>query len=117
MSLFDPGVLRAVVGVGLYGAVLGVFAIAVGAMVRPTAAAITGIIGFVLVLSPLAQLLPGSAGRNVHAYLPTVAGQQVATTSPASQGLPAPWLGFGIFCFRTTVLLLLAAVQLKRRDA
>ena len=54
VSLGDPGVLRAVIGGGLYLAMLGLFALAIGAIVRHTAAAITGVIGFVLVLAPLA---------------------------------------------------------------
>ncbi len=42
---------------GLYLAVLGLFALAIGAMVRHTAAGITGATGFVLVLAPLAPIL------------------------------------------------------------
>jgi ABC-2 type transport system permease protein len=64
ISLSDPGVLRAVIGGGLYLAVLGLFALAIGALVRHTAGAITGVIAFVLVLAPLAQLLPGSLGKH-----------------------------------------------------
>jgi ABC-2 type transport system permease protein len=45
VSLSDPGVLRAVVGGGLYLALLGLFALAIGAVVRHTAAGITGVIG------------------------------------------------------------------------
>jgi ABC-type transport system involved in multi-copper enzyme maturation permease subunit len=61
VSLSEPGVLRAVVGSGLYLAVLGLFALAIGAIVRHTAAGITGVIAFVLVLAPVIQLLPGKA--------------------------------------------------------
>ncbi len=41
VALGDPGVLRAVAGSGLYLAVLGLFALAIGGLVRHTAAAIT----------------------------------------------------------------------------
>ena len=41
-SLGDTSTLRAVFGVGLYLAVLGLMSLAIGAMVRHTAAAITG---------------------------------------------------------------------------
>jgi len=61
VSLSEPGVLRAVVGSGLYLAVLGLFALAIGAIVRHTAPGITGVIAFVLVLAPVIQLLPGKA--------------------------------------------------------
>ena len=90
VGLGDAGVLRAVVGAGLYMAVLGVFSIAVGAIVRHTAGGITGIIGFVLVVAPLASLLPGTIGAHIHAYLPTEAGQLIATVQRASDQLLTP---------------------------
>ena len=67
VAIGDPGVARAVAGAGLYLSVLGLFALAVGALLRHTAAAVTAVIGLVLVLSPLAQLLPGSLGKHVDA--------------------------------------------------
>jgi ABC-type transport system involved in multi-copper enzyme maturation permease subunit len=117
VSLGDPGVLRAVIGVGLYAAVLGVFAVAVGALVRHTAGAIAGLIGFVLVLSPLALLLPGTVGAHIYAYLPTVAGQAIATTVQGPDDLLSAWQGFGVFVLWTVALLALADYLLKRRDA
>ena len=117
VSLSDPGVLRAVIGAGLYLAVLGLFALAIGALVRHTAGGITGVIGFVLVLAPLAQLLPGSAGKHVHAYLPSEAGRLIAQATQSSNDLLSPWQGFGVFCLWTAVLLGVAAWLLNRRDA
>jgi len=117
VALSDPGVLRAVIGAGLYLAVLGLFALAIGALVRHTAGGITGVIGFVLVLAPLAQLLPGSLGKHVHAYLPTEAGHLIARAHQGPDDLLSPWQGFGVFCLWTAVLLLLAAYFLERRDA
>jgi ABC-type transport system involved in multi-copper enzyme maturation permease subunit len=117
VSLSDPGVLRAVVGAGLYLAVLGLFAMAIGALVRHTAGGITGVIGFVLVLAPLAQLLPGSIGKHVHAYLPSEAGHLIGQSSQRSDDLLSPWQGFGVFCLWTAVLLGVAAWLLNRRDA
>jgi ABC-2 type transport system permease protein len=117
VSLGDPGVLRAVIGGGLYLSMLGLFALAIGAIVRHTAAGITGVIGFVLVLSPLAQLLPGSFGDHVHAYLPSEAGHLIAQARQAPNDLLTPWQGYGVFCLWTAVVLIVAAVLLKRRDA
>ena len=117
VALGDPGVLRAVIGAGLYLSVLGVFAIAVGALIRHTAGGITGIIGFVLVLAPLAQLLPGSIGKHIHAYLPSEAGHLIAQAHQGEHDLLTPWQGFGVFCLWTVALLILAGVLLKRRDA
>jgi ABC-type transport system involved in multi-copper enzyme maturation permease subunit len=117
VSLADPGVLRSVIGAGLYLAVLGLFALAIGALLRHTGAGITAVIGFVLVLSPLAQLLPGSLGKHVHAYLPSEAGHLIAQAHQASDDLLTPWQGFGVFCLWTVVLLVAAAYFLEHRDA
>jgi ABC-2 type transport system permease protein len=117
VSITDPGVLRAVIGAGLYLAVLAIFAIAIGALVRHTAGAITGIIGFVLVLSPLTQLLPGSVGRHIHGYLPSEAGSLIASPHQGVNDVLAPWQGFGVLCLETAVLIGVAAYLLRRRDA
>ncbi|MCZ7428680.1 ABC transporter permease subunit [Micromonospora sp. WMMA1949] len=117
VSLGDPGVARAVVGTALYLAVLSLFAFAIGAIVRRTAAGITSVIMFVLVLAPLVQLLPGKVGEYAHAYLPTEAGILIGQATKLPGDLLTPWQGFGVFCLWTAALLALAAVLLKRRDA
>jgi hypothetical protein len=117
VSAMDPGVLRVIIGVGLYIAMLGVCAITIGTLVSHTAGAIIGIIGFVLVLSPLALLLPGTVGPHIRAYLPTVAGHQIATTVQAPDQLLGPRQGFGVFSFSTIALMLVASFALNHRDA
>lgn len=117
VGIGDPGVIGAILGAGLYGAVLGVFSIAVGAIVRHTAGGIAGIIAFVLVLAPLTQLIPGSIGDHVYAYLPTSAGQLMVNARQGPDDLLTPWQGFGVMCLWTTVLMLLANSLLRRRDA
>jgi ABC-type transport system involved in multi-copper enzyme maturation permease subunit len=117
VSLSDPGVARAVFGAGLYLAVLGLFALAIGGIVRHTAGAITGVIAFVLVLAPLTQLIPGKIGKYVHAYLPTEAGQLIGQAHQQADQVLSPWEGFGVFCLWTAVLLFIAGYLLKTRDA
>jgi len=116
VSIGDPGVINAITGAGLYGAVLGVFAIAIGAIVRHTAGGITGIIAFVLVLAPLTQLIPGSLGDHIHAFLPTEAGQLIVAARQGPDDLLTPWQGLGVFVAWTTALMLIAIALLKRRD-
>ncbi|MEO7060768.1 MAG: ABC transporter permease [Lapillicoccus sp.] len=116
VTLISTAVLRSLLAAGLYMSVLGVFAIAIGGLLRHSAAAITGIIGFVLVLAPLALLLPGAIGKHIYAYLPTIAGEQVLRTTQ-QDNLLSPWAGFGVFCLWTAVLMLVAGFLLKRRDA
>ncbi len=55
-SLGDPGVLRAVIGGGLYLTVLGLLALGLGTLIRHSAGAIAALFGLVLVL-------PGSPAR------------------------------------------------------
>ena len=117
VSLSDPGVARAVFGAGLYLAVLGLFAMGIGGIIRHTAGAITGVVAFVLVLAPLTQLIPGKIGKYVHAYLPTEAGQLIGQAHQQANQVLSPWEGFGVFCLWTAVLLVIAGYLLKTRDA
>jgi ABC-type transport system involved in multi-copper enzyme maturation permease subunit len=117
VSLSDPGVARAVFGAGLYLAVLGLFAMGIGGIIRHTAGAITAVIAFVLVLAPLTQLIPGKIGKYVHAYLPTIAGQLIGQAHQQADQVLSPWEGFGVFCAWTAVLLVIAGFLLYRRDA
>lgn len=117
VALGDPGVLRAVVGCGLYLALLGLFALAAGAVIRHTAASITIVVGFVLVITPMTDLLPGSVGEHLHAWMPTQAGFMVTQQHARAGDLLGPWQGLGVFALWTAVLLAVAAVQLRRRDA
>lgn len=118
VALGDPGVTRALVGAGLYLAVLGLFSLAIGALIRHTAGAIAAVIGAVLVVPIITSFLPGSWGAHVNAYLPEQAGSRIfsAASGGASQ-LLTPWQGFAIFCLWTLGLLAVAAFLLQRRDA
>jgi len=117
VALSQPGVLRAVVGTGLYLTVLGLFALAIGGLIRHTAGAIVAVIGMVLVIFPLTGLLPYSWGAHIHTYMPTVAGQLITADQPTAGQLLSPWQGFGVFCAWTVLLLAGAIVLLQRRDA
>jgi ABC-2 type transport system permease protein len=117
VSLSQPGVTRAVIGSGLYLTVLGLFALAIGSLIRHTAGAITTVIGLVLVIFNLTGLLPYSWGAHIHAYMPTVAGQLITADKQTAGQLLSPWQGFGVFCAWTALLLIIGAYLLKRRDA
>jgi ABC-2 type transport system permease protein len=117
VSLSGPGVTRAVIGAGLYLTVLGLFALAIGTMIRHTAGAISTIIGVVFVLPILSGLLPGSWGAHINAYLPEQAGTLITHTQQQSGDLLSPWQGFGVLCIWTVLALAVAAYLLERRDA
>ena len=116
VSLSDPNVTRAVLGAGLYLTVLGLFALAIGNLIRHTAGAITTVIGLVLVIGPLLALLPYSWGAHIHEYFPTVAGVLITADHQQADQLLSPWQGFGIFCLWTALLLAIGAFLLQRRD-
>ena len=117
VAISDQNVLRAVLGAGLYLAVLGLFALSVGLLIRHTAAGITTVIGIVLVLPILSGLLPSSWGAHINAYLPEQAGSVVYSAHQTSDQLLSAWQGFGVFCLWTAVLLAAGAYLLQRRDA
>lgn len=117
VSLGDPGVTRAVVGAGLYLTVLGLFALAIGGLIRHTAGAIATVIGVVLVVPLLTGFLPGNIGRHLNAYLPEQAGSLIYQTRTQATALLTPWQGFAVFCAWTVVLLVAAGYLLVRRDA
>ena len=66
-SLTDPGALRSVLGAALYLTVAGLTAIALGALLRNTAAAITTFVAVFFVIPPLTNLLPDIIDRPLRA--------------------------------------------------
>ena len=117
VALSQPGVTRAVIGSGLYLTVLGLFALAIGSLIRHTAGAVTTVIGLVLVIFNLTGLLPYSWGAHIHAYMPTVAGLLITQDKAQAGQLLSPWQGFGVFCAWTALLLIAGGYLLQRRDA
>jgi hypothetical protein len=118
VSLSQPGVARAVIGAGLYLTVLGLFALAIGALIRHSAGAIAAVIGLVLVVGPLLGLLDSyDWGRHVHDWFPTVAGDYITRVQQQADQVLTPWEGFAVFCGWTALLLAAASYLLKRRDA
>jgi hypothetical protein len=119
-SLGQPGVLRAVVGGGLYLAVLGLLALGLATIIRHTAGAISTFVGVVLVLPLIVQALPASISNAVARYLPANIGLVMFSThgSPDRVG-PAfsPWAGFGLLVLYTVATLALGCWVLVRRDA
>lgn len=115
-SLSAPGVLRAVLGAGLYLTVVGLIGVSFGALIRNTAGGIATVFGVLLVLPVLAEALPSSWFDAINKYLPSTAGQGLIHIHQEPHTL-APWTGFAVFCLYALVALVGAGVALKRRDA
>src|ERR1700727_871711 len=77
-TLSQPNVLRAVIGSALYVTLCGLFAFAVGSILRHTAATITSIIGLLFVIPILAHLLPSSWYNDIARWLPDSAGSAIS---------------------------------------
>ena len=115
-SLSDPGVLRTVVGSSLYLTVVVIIALALGALLRKTAAGLSvfGAVFFVIpiVVAALPHNITGFAS-----YLPTNAGGALWGDPQTTAHALSPWTGFACLCGYAIVLTALAAWQLRRRDA
>jgi ABC-type transport system involved in multi-copper enzyme maturation permease subunit len=114
--LGDPGVLRAVIGGGLYVAASGMFGLALGTLLRHTAGAITLAVGLLLVAPSLTNLLPGTWGKDINKYFTANAGQRI-TEVHHTVGQLTPWAGYLTLTVEWLVPLLIGAYLMRRRDA
>jgi ABC-2 type transport system permease protein len=115
-SLSDPGVLRAVTGAGLYLAVLGLFGLGLGAVIRFSAGAVAVLFGVLFVPSILITLLPQSWQDTIGPYLPMNAGETIYSVHRQAHTLQ-PWTGLGVFCLYAAAALVGGFLLIKRRDA
>ena len=116
-TLAADGVLRAVLGSGLYLAGIGVFGVAIGALMRNTAGSIAVVVAALLIIPGLARLiLPESWDTTVTPYLPSNAGAAFTSVNGSSTLLSAG-AGAAVFLGWLVVLLAAAAVLIRRRDA
>jgi ABC-type transport system involved in multi-copper enzyme maturation permease subunit len=119
VELTDPGALRAVVGAGMYLAVLAVLSLALGVMLRSSVGTIAVVVVVMLVLPGIVTAFPAGWQDTVVPYLPAEAGQAIighTRFAPIGSRLLAPWTGFAILCVYTLVALAAAAITLARRD-
>ena len=117
IALGDEGVLRAMLGSGLYMAGLGLFAAAAGFLIRHTAAALSVVLALVFVVGNMAFLLPGTWGEWTAKLMPGNAGSGVATPVSFNPGLLDPWVGFAVFAGEVALLTVIAWATFRRRDA
>jgi ABC-2 type transport system permease protein len=117
VSLSDPGVLRSILGAALYLSVAGLTGLAIGALLRNAAAAISTFVGVFFVIPPLMLLLPASLSDHVVQYLPSNAGAMLLGGTYGVHNPLAPWTGFAVMCCCAAVLIGLAGWRLRRVDA
>jgi len=114
-SLSSAPVDRALLGAGLYLAVTALFGLAVGAMLRSTAGALTIVIVVLLIAPIFSAALPSAVAGWIAKWWPSMAGFRVVTVAPDPSVL-APWAGFGVLAGFGAVVLAAAFVVFARRD-
>jgi ABC-type transport system involved in multi-copper enzyme maturation permease subunit len=113
-TLAQPGALRAVALSGAYLALLALFGLGLGAVIRRSAAAIAAYAGLVLVLPYVLLALPGNPAR----FAPeTMLASSVAVVRPQPHYLPPGWEGLALMTVYAAVTLSLGGWLLSRRDA
>jgi ABC-2 type transport system permease protein len=115
-SLGDPGVLRVVLGTGVYMTLIGAIGAALAWIVRSTPGSLVAFVGIVLVLPVLFGDALGNWGKNIGKFLPSSAGMRFAESIPDGYTL-TPWWGLVVLVAWVIVGLAVAVVLLRRRDA
>jgi ABC-2 type transport system permease protein len=115
-SISDPGVLRAVVGGGLFLTVLGLLGLGLAAVIRSSAGAIASVLALLFLPPILVNVLPPSWDTAIGPYVPMQAGEQIYLAHPSPGGLGA-WPGFGVFCLYAALALAAGFTMISRRDA
>ena len=115
-TLSAPGSVRAILGVAGYLTLIGVFAVALGFIIRSTAGGVATLFALLLVLPGLGLLLPSSWEDRILPYLPSNAGSTMFSSQTAADSLSA---GASLLVLLTWVATALAAAALlvTKRDA
>jgi ABC-2 type transport system permease protein len=116
-SIDDPGVLRAVVGGGLYMALIAMFSMGIAAMLRSPMLSLGVLMPFFFLISNVLGNV--DATKKVGRFLPDQAGSKIMqVVPPVDDDVPyGPWGGLGILVLWVIVALVGGYVLLKKRDA
>jgi ABC-2 type transport system permease protein len=109
----QPGVLRALLLSGAYLALMGLFGLGLGTIIRRSGPAVAVYAGLALVIPMFLQSVPGNLWR----YGPIMILANSVGAVKIPPGLPSPWVGFAVMALYTTLTMAVAAVVLVRRDA
>ncbi|KQZ08506.1 ABC transporter permease [Agromyces fucosus] len=118
-SLVEPAVFLPILGGALYLALVSVFALGVGTMLRSSAGGIAAVLGVMLLLPTVLQMIPAEWAHDLIPYLLSSAGLGIftsATAEPTADALGA-WLSLLVVLAWVGASIAGAAVLLKRRDA
>ncbi|MFJ3925761.1 ABC transporter permease [Streptomyces sp. NPDC090022] len=115
----EPNVLRAVVGAGLYMALIAVFSMGVTAMLRSTVLSLGILVPFFFLISQILIVVPKA--KEVARYFPDRAGSKIMQVVPDAMGRGeapyGPWGGLGIMVLWVLAAVIGGCLVLRRRDA
>lgn len=113
----DPGVLRAVIGGGLYMTLIAMFSMGVATMLRSPMLSLGILMPFFFLISSILGNV--SATKKIGRFLPDQAGSKIMQVkSPLDDDTPyGPWGGLGIMLVWVVVALIGGYALLKKRDA
>ena len=97
--------------------VAGVTALALGALLRNTAAAITTFVAVFFVIPTLTLLLPASLTDHFVQYLPSNLGAELTGGTPGLAHPLGPWTGFAVLCGYAAAAMIAGWILFQRRDA
>ena len=115
MTFSDAGVVRSLLGAGLYLGLVGVIGTALGALLRSVAGGISVLVGALMLVPGLISLLPSTWQTNISPYLPSNAGESILTLHRGATAL-SPAAGLAIFLGWTMLALAGAAYRLVHTD-
>jgi ABC-2 type transport system permease protein len=116
-TLGEPGVLRAVIGGGLYMTLIAMFSMGVAAMLRSPMLSLGILMPFFFLISNILGNV--SVTKKVGRFLPDQAGSRIMQVVPrAGDDTPyGPWGGLGIMLLWVVAALVGGYAVLRRRDA
>jgi ABC-2 type transport system permease protein len=117
VSIADPGALRSVIGAAGFLTMAGMIGVAIGALLRNTAAGISAFVGAFFVIPPLTMLLPNSVSNHITPYMPPNAGGSMYNGNGGLTDALSPLVGFLVLGAFLVVLVVGAAYRLQRSDA
>jgi len=116
MSLSGDGVVRSLLGAGLYLGLVAVIGVALGVLLRSVAGGISVLVAAFMLVPGLVLLLPQSWRDNVSEYLPGNAGSSIFDLHHQAGTLSAG-AGLAVLVGWTVLALAGAAYRMVRKDA
>ena len=115
ISFSHGAVARAVIGGAVYLTLIGMFALALGAIARNTAGGIAAFVGLFFVIPPLLNVLPTSWQNAINPYIPNSVARSIFQLTHGSDSL-SPGGGLALFAAYTATAIAVAAILLLVRD-